>query len=122
LGLALLIKIIAEFRPLMGTALAEIIELAKDGNWRVSWAAAEALLTLSDHSKMANITVLVLVLLMTIIVEFQPLIATAISGFAKLLTDGSPKWECYSATVTLSTLSERGKIANLSDGPFSRQL
>jgi HEAT repeat protein len=102
----------------MGTALAEIIELAKDHNWKVCQAAAEALLTLSDHSKMENITMLVLVLLMMIIVEFRPSIGTAISGFAKLLRDGSRK--LYQATVTLSTLSERGKIANFSGGLLSR--
>lgn len=96
----------------MGTAVAEIIEFAKDDGWLVPRAAAEALLTLSDHSKMANTTVLVLVLLMTIIVEFRPSIGTAISGFARLPAHGNWKW--YRTTVILSMLSERGKIANLS--------
>jgi HEAT repeat len=47
LAVALLIKVIAEFRPLMGTALIGIINLLKDSDVRVRLACVKVLSNLS---------------------------------------------------------------------------
>jgi hypothetical protein len=107
LNIVLLIKIIVEFRTLIHTVIPDIIQLTKDGDWEVYEGAAEALLTLSDHRKTANL--FVPALLMKIIVEFQPLIGTAIPGIAESLTDDS--WICQRGIAALSKLSEKGKTS-----------
>jgi hypothetical protein len=101
--MARLIKIIAEFRKSIETAIPAIIQLAKDGNMDI----AEALLTLSNDGKTANI--FVPALLMKIIVDYRPLIQMAIPEIAELLTDTLEI--CYAGAEILSKLSERGKTS-----------
>ena len=105
--MALLIKIIAEFRKLIGTAIPDIIQLAKESS-RERGGAAEALLTLSNDGKTANISVPAL--LMKIIVDYRPLIQMAIPGIAKLLTETTGVGQMAAAEV-LSRLSEQGKTS-----------
>ena len=69
--------------------------------------ATEALLTLSNDGKTANI--LAPALLMRIIVDFRPLIQMAIPGIAELLMETS--WMCQVATELLLKLSEQGKTS-----------
>ena len=106
--MARLIKLIAEFRTLIDTAIPNIIQLAKDSDWENYHGAAEALLTLSNDGKTANI--FVPALFMKIIVDYRPLIQTAIPGIAELLRGSS--WLCQTAAAeVLSKLSEQGKTS-----------
>jgi hypothetical protein len=103
---AVLIKIVAEFRHSIANAIPEIVELVKNQRWKVYRGAAEALFTLSEHSKRVNI--FVFALLMNIIAEFRPFIGTAIPDIAKLLGDFSWSSGPLGGAETLSRLSERG--------------
>ena len=105
--MARLIKIIAEFRRLIHTAIPDIIQLAKDSDWESHRAAAEALLTLSNDGKTADISVPAL--FMKSIVDYRPLIQMAIPEIAELFTDSSgiP----YVGAEVLSKLSEQGKAS-----------
>ena len=107
LGMALLMKIIVEFRKLIGTAIPDIIQLAKDRDRASHRGAAEALLTLSNNGKTANI--FILALLMKITVNYRPLIQMATPGIAELLTDS--RWMCRVGAEVLSKLSEQGKTS-----------
>jgi hypothetical protein len=104
--MARLIKIIAEFRKSIDTAIPDIIQLAKDRDWDSHRGAAEALLTLSNDGKTAKI--FVPALLMKIIVDYRPLIQMAIPGIAELL---KTLWMCHVATEVLTILSEQGKTS-----------
>ena len=106
--MARLIKLIAEFRKLIDTVIPDIIQLAKDSDRESHQGVAEALLTLSNDGKTANI--FVVALFMKIIVDYRPLIQTAIPGIAELLRGSSwvPGW---GAAEVLSKLSEQGKTS-----------
>jgi hypothetical protein len=105
--MARLIKIIAEFRKSIDTAIADIIQLSKDSEEESYQGATEALLTLSNDGKTANI--FVPALLMKIIVNYRPFIQMAIPGIAELL--GGTSRMCQVATEVLSKLSEQGKTS-----------
>ena len=106
--MARLIKLIAQFRQLIDTVIPDIIQLAKDSHRETHLGAAEALLTLSNDGKTANI--FIPALFMKIIVDYQPLIQMAIPGIAELLRGSSwvPQW---GAAKVLSKLSEQGKTS-----------
>ena len=106
--MARLIKLIAEFWKFIDTFIPDIIMLAKDRNQESHHRAAEALLTLSNNGKTANI--FVPALFMKIIVDYRPLIQTAIPGIAELLMETSWVRQRVAAEV-LSKLSEQGKIS-----------
>jgi HEAT repeat protein len=109
---ALLMTIIAEFRPLIGPAIPEIVKLLKHNGPEFRQIAANTLLQLSEQGKTAKL--FNVALLITIIAEFRPLIATAIQEFVNLLkdSDGVVRW---AGKDTLSHLSEQGKTVKLSD-------
>ena len=102
MGVALLIKITAEFRHLIEIVIPEIIQSVDDDDWEVNQAATEALLTLSDRGMTTY--QYVIALLMKIIAEWRLLIGTAIPEIAKLLTDDI---DIYLGVKTLSRLSEK---------------
>jgi HEAT repeat len=106
---ALLMTMLAEFRPLIGSAIPEILELLKDTEWEVRLAGVNALSQLSEHGKMDNLSDVAL--LMTAIAEFRPLIGHAIPKIIKLLKHTG--WiVCQAAVAALSQLSEQGKTVN----------
>jgi HEAT repeat protein len=112
---ALLMTAIAEFRPLIGPAIPEIIKLLKHTGWEVCRAGVDALLQLSEHGKMDN--VLDVAFLMTLIAEFRPLIGPAIPEIIKLLKHTG--WEvCRAGVDALLQLSEHGKMDNVSELAF----
>src|SRR5271156_4451506 len=84
-GLSFLIYFIAEFQPLIMTAIPEIITLLKHSRSHVRRAAANTLSKLSDHSKRLYLSGLSF--LIYFIAEFQPLIMTAIPEIITLLKD-----------------------------------
>ena len=112
---ALLMTIIAEFRPLIGSAILEIVELLKHNDSKVRGTAANTLSQLSEQGKTAKL--FDVALLMTIIAEFRPLIATAIPEFVNLLKDSNVAVR-WAGKDTLSQLSEQGKTPKLSDVPL----
>lgn len=81
MSLALLMIFIAELRRSIDTAIPEIINFLNDSDTKVRLATTEALLGLSDRGKTANL--LIFALLMKIIAEFRPSIATALSKFSE---------------------------------------
>ena len=111
-NVALLMTIIAEFRPSIGLAIPEIVELLKHNGAEVRDIAAYTLSQLSEQGKTTKL--FNVALLIAIIAEFRPLIATAILEFVKLLKD-SDEVVRWGAKNTLSQFSEQGKIAKLSD-------
>jgi hypothetical protein len=112
---ALLITIIAEFRPLIGPAIPEIVKLLRHTSWEVCRTGVDALSQLSEHGKMDNVSDVAF--LMTIIAEFRPLIGPAIPEIIKLLKPTS--WDvCRAGIDALLQLSEHGKIENVSDVAF----
>jgi hypothetical protein len=80
---------------------------------KVSLGAAEALLTLSDHGKTANINIMLSALLMTISAEWRPLIGTAIPKIVDLLKDSNEYMRWMYVNV-LNKFSKQGKRTNLS--------
>jgi HEAT repeat protein len=115
LDVALLMRMLAEFRPLIGAAIPEILELLKDREWEVCLAGVDALSPLSEHCKMVKS--LDVALLMTVIAEFRPLIGPAIPEIIKLLKH-TRLGVCRAGVDTLSQLSEHGKMDNVSDIAF----
>ena len=111
-NITFLMTIIAEFRPLIGPAIPEILELLKDSDWDVCCSGVNALLQLSKHGKMENLSDVAV--LRTIIAEFRTFIATAIPQFVNLLKD-SDEVVRWAGKDTLSQLSEQGKTVKLSD-------
>ena len=91
-------------RPLIGTAIPEIITLLKDSDSDVQIAAANTLSKLSDHSKRLYLSGLSL--LIYFIAGFQPLIMTAIPDIITLLKDSDSVQ--IAAANTLSKLSGYG--------------
>src|SRR5271168_2573222 len=98
-------------RPLIGTAIPEIITLLKDSDIYVQIAAANTLSELSDHSKRLYLSGLSL--LIYFVAGFQPLIMTAIPEIITLLKDSH--WNVQIAAAnTLSKLSDHSKRLYLS--------
>ena len=112
LNLALLMRIIAEFRVSIGPAVLDIVKSVNDGNSNVRLAHVDALSKLSQRGKRGNW--LSLAFLMEGIAEFRPTIATIIPAIVALLneSESSVRVACVEA---LSTLSGHGNIAHLSD-------
>src|SRR5271168_625428 len=98
-------------RPLIGTAIPEIITLLKDSYWQVRIAAANALSKLSDHSKRLYLSGVSL--LIYFVAGFQPLIMTAIPEIITLLKDSDSDVQIAAAN-TLSKLSDHSKRLYLS--------
>ena len=69
--------IIAEFRPLIASAIPEIADLLKHSEGFVRQAGVDVLSQLSEHGKKVNLSCLAF--LMYTIAEFHPLIDTVIS-------------------------------------------
>ena len=93
---------------MIDTVISDIIQLAKDSDWENHQGVAEALLTLSNDGKTANI--FVPALFTKIIVNYRPLIQTAIPGIAELLR-GSRWVTRWRAAKVLSKLSEQGETS-----------
>jgi HEAT repeat protein len=109
---ASLMTIIAEFRPLIASAIPEIVTLIKHTRWEVRETAANTLLQLSEQGKtvkLPNGT-----LLMTIIAEFRPLIGSAIPEIVELLEHNRSEVR-QTAANNLLQLSKQGKTAKLFD-------
>ena len=106
-------KIIDNCRPLIGTAIPEIIDLLKESHGDACQAYTYAVAKLSEQGNRANLSELGSTVLTTIIAEFRAVIAPAIPGIVNLLKDGDSRIHVACAD-TLSTLSERGKSGNLS--------
>jgi hypothetical protein len=111
-----LTKIIAEFRPVIAPAIPGIVNLLKDGKWRIQIACVDALSTLSERGKPINLSGLTLLTGMTLKAEFRPLIEPVIPGIVNFLKSGERAF-CWAGTDALSKLSEQGETANLSGQP-----
>ena len=113
-GLALLINIIAEFQPLIGKAIPEVIALLNNSDEDIQKAGTDALSTLSGHGEKQFMVLwsLLLALLISIIAEYRPLIGTAIPEFITLLKD-SDVYVRMAATDALSKLSNYSKSVKI---------
>ena len=105
-SLALLMKVIAEFRPSIATILPTMIKLLEDCESSVRAACMEALSTLSGHGKTVHLSVVTS--LTAIIAEFSSSISPAIPRIVTLLKDGNSNVRQASAN-TLFKLSGQGK-------------
>jgi Armadillo/beta-catenin-like repeat len=105
-------RLIAELRRSIDTAIPEIVHFFRDSDVKVRLATAETLWELSDRGRTVNL--LVVALLIKVIAEFRPLIVTAIPKLVALLKDSDID-VCGACTVALWKLSEQGKTGNLSD-------
>ena len=109
LVLALFMKMIAEFRPSIVTAIHELVTLLKDSDTDVCKACITALSKFSGQGKTGYASNLDL--LTRIIVEFQALISPAIHDMVKSLSDCDSN--VHLAYVdALSQLSRQGKRRN----------
>ena len=113
--LALFIKIIAEFRPLIVTAIPELLTLLKDSDISVRKAYVAALSKFSEQGKPGNLSNLAL--LMRIIVEFRALIGSAVLNMVKSVNDDDNNGRLVHINV-LSKLSQQGKRGNWSSLAF----
>jgi HEAT repeat protein len=109
LVLALFIKIIAEFRPSIVTAMPNLLTLLKDSDIGVCKACVTALSKFSEQGKPGNLSNLAL--LMRIIAEFRALIGPAVLDMVKSVNDGDSKI-CVGYVYALSELSQQGKRGN----------
>ena len=107
--LALLIKIVAEFQPLIITAIPELVQvtLPEDSEIDVCRACATALLKIFGHGKMGKL--LGLGLLTRIIVELRFWNVCAVLDMVKSINDGDSN-----VRFALSKLSQQGKRVNQS--------
>ena len=110
-GLALLMRIIAQFWPFIVTAIPKIVALLQGSDTDVCMACATALSKFSEQGMMVNLSGLAL--LMRIVGEFWPSIVTAIPKIVALLQDSDTNVSMACATA-LSKFSEQGKIVKLS--------
>ena len=107
----MLISIVAEFKPLIVTAISKVITLLKDRDYHVQIAAVNTLSKLSDHSKRLYSSGLSLLIYFT--AEFQPLIMTAIPEIITLL-NGRNNHVQIAAANTLLEMSDHSKRLYLS--------
>lgn len=105
-------KIIVEFRPSIGTAIPGIVNLLSHSEEKVREAGVCTLSRLSGQGETDKFPFLAL--LITTTAEFQHLISPAIPTIVNLLKDSDLSVR-LAGSRALSTLSEQGKIANLSD-------
>ena len=98
-----------EFRPLIASAIPDIINLLEDSDWRIRIACAYAVSILSKEGKTVNTSGLIL--LITVIVEFRHLIGLVISRIVNLLQD-SDRTARQAGGNTLSKLSRQGEMTN----------
>jgi HEAT repeat protein len=107
-GLTLLMSFVAEFRESILSAIPQIIAFLSDSNSDVRSAGVKALSKLSEQGK--NIKYSGLALLMSITVEFQDSIQSAIPQVVTFLSHGVMNVHIASANALLN-LSEHGKIS-----------
>jgi HEAT repeat protein len=106
-NLALLIRIIAEFRTLIGPAILDMVKSVNDDDSNVRLVHINALSKLSQQGKRGKWSSLAF--LMEVIAEFRPAIATIIPAIVVLLNDSESSVRVACAEA-LSTLSEQGNI------------
>ena len=108
----MLISIVAEFQDSIMCAIPDIVSFLSNSSWPVREAGADALSKLSDHGRSVNSLASSLVLLIYILVEFQPLIGTHIPTIINLLGDSDEDIQMAGINA-LSKLSKHGKNVNL---------
>jgi len=105
-AVSLLTSIVAEFRPLIGTVIPSIINILDDSTGRE--AGVDTLSKLSKHSKRVDLSVLAF--LISILVEFRPLIGKAIPQIINLLKDGDVQMAVTNTLLKLAEYSKRMKL------------
>ena len=110
-------KIIVEYRPLIRSDIAEIINSLSNSDSTICWRAITTLSNLSQQGKFLKS--LVLALLIINVAKFRPLIRPALPVIVNLLKDGDQS--VYVACLnSLETFSAQGKTVTLL-GPLCLQ-
>jgi hypothetical protein len=114
LALTLFISIVAEFRPLIVTAISDIVNILNNSTkFSYPWKTIpDALLKLSEQGK--RFTSLDPAFLINIIAEFQPLIKSAIPNIVSCLKASDINVQIAGVNA-LAKLSEQGERVHLSN-------